>query len=189
MYIPVSEYILGATISINRELSRHLAQNKLQLKEDITIKKDNVTVTVKTLKKSYLYTYNLVEHEADGYSLLSILGFCLATEFENQYPDMNFYYHSQILVTKPGMNPSADGGIIINGLKIPIMIFVYKCHTSHSLGSVFMADIVELLLQSYYCIKYYNLSSIVSCLTNLDQWHIFLFMYEEGQLKVKYYYS
>lgn len=177
-----------------KDVKDHLQRQLTKVQPRIALK-SIFTEQVKVITDIASDNVFLHEDECDGYTILNILGSCILTELRLLYPFQHFNYKNQLDVAnnqKPDSNPKSDGGIILaqspdNAVFIPLMIFGYKCDVAYTLDTIISADLLELLLQAYYAIKYHSLKSLIASLTNLKVWHSFIFIYENEQVKIKNY--
>ena len=143
---------------------------------------------IETLKRNLPYLY---VDEADGYSILTIIGTCVAEELSLQYQDVKFCFKSQCVVAennKSGRNLSVDAAIILKKFQeeiwSPFILIEYKSGIATFLNHVKSADLLELLVQVYYTMLYYRQDSLIGCLTDLSSWHVFLLKRQNEKISV-----
>ena len=76
---------------------------------------------------------------------------------------------------KPGVKPACDAAVvaIVDGNEKPVVLFDYK-PTVHPRKEVLVRqDLMEVLIQGYYSLYQHGVSSIVHCLTDLEQFDYF----------------
>ena len=101
--------------------------------------------------------------EADGYTILCVIGSCITEELKLQYQDAEFCYKNQYTVAdnnnKSGRNPSVDAVIILTkfpgGEWSPFIIIEYKKRINPRLHHVKPEDILELFVQVYYAMQFF----------------------------------
>lgn len=57
--------------------------------------------------------------------------------------------------------------------KIPVVVYEYKPAVHQDPERVNDCDLMEALLQASYCLRFYNVSQMIHCLTDLSTWHYF----------------
>ena len=81
-----------------------------------------------------------------------------------------------------GQNPTSDTAIImllessatsLDPKKIPVVVYEYKPAVHRDPERVNDCDLMEALLQASYCLRFYNVSQMIHCLTDLSTWHYF----------------
>ncbi len=121
-------------------------------------------------------TIRMFEQEAASYPSLSII--CvhfvsvLKSEFQDAYKYSN--QHSVALTGKPGPSPSTDSSVILVSHERPRFLFELKASVQHTIMQLTDKDVIEVLLQGYYCIRHNKLKKLVICLTDLVEWHYML---------------
>lgn len=75
-----------------------------------------------------------------------------------------------------GKDPSTDGAIVAvtyvaHAEDTPVIIYEYKPEVSRPLPG--LRDMLELLIQVFYCFQQYKLRTCVICLTDLKTWYYF----------------
>ena len=121
----------------------------------------------------------LREREACGLPILGSFTIALVEGLEQLERSWCFYATMEFPVIvekiKSGVKPACDAAVvaIVDGSKKPLVLFEYKpvVHTrKYSLGR---QDLMEVLIQGYYCLYQHDVSSIVHCLTDLEQFYYF----------------
>ena len=135
--------------------------------------------------------------EACGYPLLGVFLTQLAQEltlaFQNTLvsADMQF-----VLVThklEPGTKPACDGAvsaIVVHegNPKKPLILYEYKPVVDPRTQFVHRNDLLEVLLQGYYCLFQHNRPTVLHCLTDLSQWFYFkLEKVKPGKMQIAWY--
>ncbi len=97
-------------------------------------------------------------------------------ELELTFPRKEYIFHPQYTVAhnkKRGPNPRADMCIVASG-EIPRVLYECKTNVGHNVMQLDGKDIIEVLLQGYYCLRTYSVPKMLICLTDLFKWHYLL---------------
>ena len=90
-----------------------------------------------------------------------------------------------------GQNPASDAAVAAiattRGDKkhTPIILFEYKPSVHSSFTNV--DHLMEVLIQSFYCMTYHKVDSILHCLTDLTVWHYFKFKKNDQHLEIEWF--
>ena len=89
---------------------------------------------------------------------------------------------------KPGAKPACDGAvcaIVSSALKIyPLILYEYKPTVESRCDHVNHHDLMEALIQAFYCLHQYPVS-ILLCLTDMRQWHYLRADLVQAELKIQ----
>ena len=88
--------------------------------------------------------------------------------------------------TKSGSKPSCDGNICVplRNAK-PLILYEYKPVVDMRMNSVDHRSLMEVLIQGVYCLNQYRVSTVIQCLTDLQQSYYFG-VDKVGSTQVKY---
>ncbi len=77
---------------------------------------------------------------------------------------------------KPGSNPQTDTCIayVVSSEEKPRVLYECKTDLGHTPMQLSDKDIIEVLLQGYYCLQKHNVTKMLICLTDLFDWHYML---------------
>ena len=150
-------------------------------------------------------TMSLFQKEASGYGILSTMRTFFTQAFTASGKSV-FKYDAQFVVAKnqsPGVNPCSDVSVCISqvpsdsshsdssvrirGKFKPWILYKYKPTVVVNLEKVQDEPLIELLLQSYYAMKYHEVQKLVACLTDLSSWHYFVCLKDGGPLQIERY--
>lgn len=71
-----------------------------------------------------------------------------------------------------GKNPSADAAVVsVPGNDLPLLLYEYKPVVDPRPPFVNTKDLLELLVQGFYCLCKRAISRVIHCLTDLYTWH------------------
>ena len=82
-----------------------------------------------------------------------------------------------ILASEPAGQPESGDDTT------PVVLYEYKPTVDTRCDTVNPDDLLELVIQGYYCLRQYNLRTLLHCLTDLQQWYYFKLTYEHSQVK------
>ena len=105
----------------------------------------------------------------------------LAGHLTQKFPQFHFKADMEFSVItekiKPGNKPSCDGAIcaiVASGPKLtPFILYEYKPTVDPRCNDVYYHDLMEVLLQAYYCLHQHKVCTIIHCLTDMSQWYYF----------------
>ena len=127
--------------------------------------------------------------ECASYTMLGILcvhfASTLAAAFQKE-----FKYVNQFRVTKtsksgpPPQTDSAVALVLAKGGCTPRILYECKTTIPHYPTQIPDGDLIEVLLQGYYCLKYYKLNRLMVCLTDLTVWHYMLIENSGEKIKI-----
>lgn len=121
--------------------------------------------------------YSTPKKEATGIPLVGMFAANVA-RLLNQILKQDFKIDMEFPVVKdrkmPGHPPACDAAICAVVVQTqPLVLYEYKSVVDPRSASIEIHDLMEVLLQGYYCLRYYKRSTILQCLTDLDQWWYF----------------
>ena len=136
------------------------------------------------------------DKEANGTPLLGLFTLCLTNELTKNIDQM-FKLEMQFPVivdrVKKGTKPACDGAIcaILTLDKIvPVILYEYKPKVDPRTHFVDHHDLMEMVIQGYYCLHQYETRTILQCLTDLYQFYYFkVDLVNGGKLKFTWYKS
>ena len=146
------------------------------------------TLITNTFAKRML---NLINKEACGIPLLGAFAAELADHLSLAMSleikaDMEF----PVVKEKTG-KPACDGAIcaiVSCASKIsPLILYEYKPVVDPRYDSVNHHDLMEALIQAFYCLHQYHISTVLLCLTDMKQWYYFRADLVQEKLKIKWY--
>ena len=73
------------------------------------------------------------------------------------------------------------------GVPLPLALHEYKPTVDTRLLSVNPNQLMEVVLQGYYCLCQYKLNSIIHWLTDLQQWYYFRLSCERSKMRCTWY--
>lgn len=174
---------------------------KLQTVTRSQLKKShNVTTILEMLRQHCDKTIQIGLEESAGYILLGILmvffALCVSDELNEPYKFHN--QHGVAINSNPGPNPSTDSALVslrlrrvpLSSHKLPWttkVVYEYKLAVNQKLNFVQPKFLIELFMQSYYAMKYESITTLLACLTDLNNWHYFKLKLSCGKLKVSSY--
>ena len=172
----------------------HLKNSEHQVSKGIELKGTISTSAIEMITAFKDESPFIYYKESDGYPVVCTLIICIASELKLQYPDCDFCYTTQCVVPenkKPGQNPSTDAAVLLKKTLtdlVPFIVVEYKSRSNAILQQVDPCHLMELIVQVYYVMLYYNIKSVIGCLTDLSSWHAFKFtMNEGGKIRTKAY--
>ena len=130
-------------------------------------------------------TYNVTIEEAAGYTMLGNYAVTFSEILSEELSKVMMYYNQMIAANnkKQGHNPTSDTAIIMlleeSGVASlapmvkPVVVYEYKPIVHLDPARVNNCDLVEALLRAYYCLRFYKVSQMIHCLTDLLTWHYF----------------
>ena len=134
--------------------------------------------------------------EANAYPLLGMFSLCIAKELTNNISGHQFKIDTQFPVVKEkvkfGVKPSCDAAtcaiVSLDGDLSPVILYEYKPTVDRREDHVDPHDLMEVVLQGYYCLRQYSKQTILHCLMDLTQ---FCYFKVDGQgqqfeMKLKY---
>ena len=138
----------------------------------------SLTTITNTFAKRML---NLINKEACGIPLLGVFAaeladhLALAMSLEIK-ADMEFPVVKE-KTGKPGTKPACDGAIcaiVSCASKIsPLILYEYNPTVDPRCDHVNHHDLMEALIQAFYCLHQYHVSTVLLCLTDMKQWYYF----------------
>jgi hypothetical protein len=76
---------------------------------------------------------------------------------------------------RAGVNPSCDTAMVVTVSSQtdnqPIILYEYKPVVDPRRDYVNVRDLLEALMQGFYCVHFRKVTSIVQCLTDMHTWH------------------
>ena len=113
--------------------------------------------------------------KAAGYPLLGHFLLHVVRLLTNNIESLNFKSVVEFQVLRPmssGKNSFTDGAVVaIQVEQRPVLIYEYKPVVHPQVPDV--RDLLELLIQGFYCFHQYKIKSCLLCLTDLHSWHYF----------------
>ncbi len=105
--------------------------------------------------------------------------FCLhfIRELEQAFSGKEYtYYPQDIEVDKYNHEQEVDKymAYVVHSGKIPRVLYECKTNLGQNPLQLNSKDIIDLLLQGYYCLQNYNVTKMLICLTDLCEWHYML---------------
>ena len=150
------------------------------------------TLITNTFAKRML---NLINKEACGIPLLGAFAaeladhLALAMSLEIK-ADMEFPVVKE-KTRKPGTKPACDGAIcaiVSCASKIsPLILYEYNPTVDTRCDHVNHHDLMEALIQAFYCLHQYHVSTVLLCLTDMKQWYYFRADLVQAKLKITWY--
>ncbi len=135
-------------------------------------------------------TLHLFSQEAASYPSLSIICVHFVSVLEREF-SATYLYSNQHSVThsaKSGPDPRSDSCVVLlDSHSIPRFLYEAKTVTQHTVMQLADKDVIEVLLQGYYCIRYNNINKMVICLTDLVDWHYMLIEASNEKIAIKGY--
>ena len=119
------------------------------------------------------------EREACGLPLLGSFTIALVEGLKQLERSWCFYATMEFPVIvekiKSGVKPACDAAVvaIVDGNEKPLVLFEYKPAVHKRNDSLGQQDLMEVLIQGYYSVYQHDVSSIVHCLTDLEQFYYF----------------
>ena len=99
-----------------------------------------------------------------------------------------------ISTIKRGQRPACDGALCASLLQTsdlggtrPQVLYEYKPRVDTRLMAVDPNDLMEVVLQGYYCLCQYKLETVLHCLTDLQQWYYFQLKREDNKVRCLWY--
>ena len=132
---------------------------------------------------------NLINKEACGIPLLGAFVVELAGHLAGAMSceikaDMEFPVVKE-KTGKPGTKPAAI--CAIDSSISPLIIYEYKPVVDPRCDHVNHHDLMEALIQAFYCLQQYDVSTVLLCLTDMKQWYYFRADLVQAKLKIKWY--
>ena len=107
-----------------------------------------------------------------------------------------FKYQAQFQVAdngKPGPNPSTDCALLLlvgSSQLVPTVMYEYKPTVHSDKMRVDSIALLEMLLQAHYCMRFYNTTVVLHCLTDLRTWFYFkTTLNSGGKLNVRWWHQ
>ena len=138
---------------------------------------------------------NLIDKEACGIPLLGAFVVELAGHLAGAMSleikaDMEFPVVKE-KTEKPGTKPACDGAICAivscDSSISPLIIYEYKPVVDTRCDRVNHHDLMEALIQAFYCLQQYRVSKVLLCLTDMEQWYYFRAELVQAKLKITWY--
>ena len=152
----------------------------------------SLTTITNTFAKRML---NLINKEACGIPLLGVFAAELADHLAVAMSleikaDMEFPVVKE-KTGKPGTKPACDGAIcaiVSCASKIsPLILYEYNPTVDPRCDHVNHHDLMEALIQAFYCLHQYHVSTVLLCLTDMKQWYYFRADLVQAKLKITWY--
>ncbi len=112
-----------------------------------------------------------------SYQFLHAICLHFIREFEQAFSGKEYTYCPQAIeLDKYNREEEDDKCIsyVVHSGKIPRMLYECKTNLGRNPLQLNSEDIIELLLQGYYCLQNYNVTKMLICLTDLCEWHYML---------------
>ncbi len=143
--------------------------------------------TIVTLKVVLdMHTGYLFSQESASYVILGVLCVHFSSELHRKF-GVDYMYINQYQVAnnlKQGQNPRSDSCVVLVDRQFtPRFLYECKTRTAPTILQLDDKDVVEVLLQGYYCLKHYETKKMLISLTDLLHWHYF--QIEESNQKMK----
>ncbi len=121
-------------------------------------------------------TGDIFSSEASSYPFLACMCLHFVQQLEHVFSGESYKYYPQYTVAqnrKPGSNPQTDSCVVhvVSSEAIPRMLYECKTSLAHTPLQLNNKDIIEVLLQGYYCLQKHKLKKMLICLTDLIEWH------------------
>ena len=119
------------------------------------------------------------EREACGIPLLGLFAIGVVEGLERIDKSWSLYATMEFPVVvdklKWGVRPACDAAVvaIIDGNEKPLVLFEYKPIVDQRKDVVVRQDLIEIMIQGYYCLYQHGVSSVIHCLTDLQQFYYF----------------
>ena len=147
---------------------------------DLTKYDETLKTTTDLINTHRKQTFKLADEEAAGYTILGKYAVCFSQILSDELSRLVMYWN-QMVAAKRGQNPTADTAIImllessgsLGAETIPVVVYEYKPVVDPQFEMLNEKDLVEALLQASYCLRYYKISQMIHCLTDLRRWHYF----------------
>ncbi len=116
----------------------------------------------------------LYRKETSGIPLLGVFVVKLAVELGKNIPDLKFVSEMEFAVvygSQRGVKPACDAAVAVVEAtsRKPVILYEYKPVVDTRWNHVKQNDLMELLIQGYYCLHYHQVSTVIHCLTDLSQ--------------------
>ncbi len=144
-----------------------LPQNTLELLANITGDFANLTG-------------DMFSSEASSYHILALMCYYFIKRLQHTFLGKKYIYYPQYAVIrnrKPGPNPQTDACIACVASEEddkPRVLYECKTRLAPIPCQLNEKDIIEVLLQGYYCLQKDNVTKLLICLTDLHDWHYML---------------
>ncbi len=135
-------------------------------------------------------TLGIFSQEAASYPSLGIICVHFVSVLEREFKATYLYsnQHSVTQSAKPGPDPSSDSCVVLlDSKRIPRFLYEAKSSIQHTVMQLADKDVIEILLQGYYCIRHNNINKMVICLTDLVDWHYMLIEASNEKIAIKGY--
>ena len=141
---------------------------------------------------------NMRHKEASGVPLLAVFILNVAEKLDEQFQHQNLTFRADMEYTvmathRAGVNPSYDTALV---LKVssqtddqPIVLYEYKPVVDTRSDSVDVRDLLEALMQGFYCIHFRKVPSIVQCLTDMYTWYFMKLNKRQNHITIEWYKS
>ena len=92
---------------------------------------------------------------------------------------------------KRGQRPACDGALCVSLMmkSLPVALFEYKPSVDPRWARVDPDNLMELVLQGYYCLREYSVTTILHCLTDVQTWWYFLLRLDKNVVVCDWYKS
>jgi hypothetical protein len=121
---------------------------------------------------------NMRHKEASGVPLLAVFILNRVQKLNEQFVDLKCSADMEYTVMdtkRAGVNPSCDTAMVVTVSSQtdnqPIILYEYKPVVDPRRDYVNVRDLLEALMQGFYCVHFRKVTSIVQCLTDMHTWH------------------
>jgi hypothetical protein len=141
------------------------------------------------------------QKEASGVPLLAVFILNIVQKLNEQFVDLKFSADMEYTVMdtkRAGVNPSCDTAMVVTVLSQtdnqPILLYEYKPMVNEYVvdprgAFVNTRDLLEALIQGFYCVHFRKVKSIVQCLTDMHTWHFMKLNKHSNQISIEWYKS
>ena len=140
---------------------------------------DSINLIVKLLETSEEVMLDIGNKEASGYpSLAYYLKILVQDINQRRCTNLKVEMMSTVIETmNPDANPSTDFTIVLlsdSGIsRRPLVLLEYKPLIADELDDINPRYLMEVILQGYYCMEFYEEKSCILCLTDINRFHYF----------------
>ena len=136
------------------------------------------------------------QKEASGVPLLAVFILNIVQKLNEQFVDLKFSADMEYTVMdtkRAGVNPSCDTAMVVTVLSQtdnqPIILYEYKPVVDPRGAFVNTRDLLEALIQGFYCVHFRKVKSIVQCLTDMHTWHFMKLNKQSNHINIEWYKS
>ena len=150
---------------------------------DLTKYDKTLETIADSINRHRIRTINVHVEEAAGYTMLGNYAVHFSEILSEELSEVMMYWNQMMTANnkKRGQNPTSDTAIIMllkssatfDPKKIPVVVYKYKPVVHSDPEVVNHYDLMEVLLQASYCLRFYDVPQIIHCLTDLSRWHYF----------------